>query len=176
MWCHLDPGCQGRMNMRSMGDGTSPHEKMRPHPHPPMLPRDSLWPELVKSWSGVEGARQIIRLNSPHVTSSWSSQSLISKHPWLQRGTSVEIHRRTEAPSASTQRLHSRAPAWPPFLRASLGRASLVERSTLTPFLLWPPSPLRFLRRKPGPTQRYSTELPLIFLHWVRNFGQGRGN
>lgn len=41
-------------------DGTSPHEQMRPV----MLPRESVWPELVKSWSGAEGTGQIIRLST----------------------------------------------------------------------------------------------------------------
>lgn len=64
-----------------------------------MLPRDSLWPELVRRWCGVEGTGQIIILNSPHVTSSWS-YFLRLETPLAAGMTSVESHRRTEVPSA----------------------------------------------------------------------------
>lgn len=118
-------------------DGTGPHKKMR---------ASWCFQRFFLAWTGkklveVEGTRQITRLNSPHVSSSWSSWPLSLETPLAAGMTSMETHKDQgtfcKVLPPSTWRGLGRAQwalcSWcqhyPPFPRASLYRASLVGRN-----------------------------------------------
>lgn len=108
----------------------------------------------------VEGTRQIMRLNSPHVNSSWSSWPLKSGNAsGCSDDLSWRLTRRTKAPSARCYRpVPGGVPAELSGLHAvgasitllSL-RASLNRAFVLAPLLHWTSIPSEMLRGHVGP-------------------------